>query len=148
MCVHFNSADPDHSKGRKGTQTGDQDDLIKLALEQQAKLQQQKDDLEAARRAQAEKDAADAAAKAALGDGGDGSGHGSGDGFGDGFGDGSGGKKDGEDKNKADGDDDNKGKTENDDADDKKKRVRTGPLLPDTVIGKTAYCIVCRLNNV
>ncbi|XP_067442775.1 immunoglobulin-like and fibronectin type III domain-containing protein 1 isoform X1 [Thunnus thynnus] len=126
-------ADPDHSKGRKGTQTGDQDDLIKLALEQQAKLQQQKDDLEAARRAQAEKDAADAAAKAALGDGGDGSG----DGFGDGFGDGSGGKKDGEDKNKnllADGDDDNKGKTENDDADDKKKRVRTGPLLPDTVI--------------
>ncbi|XP_071351285.1 immunoglobulin-like and fibronectin type III domain-containing protein 1 [Trachinotus anak] len=151
-------ADPDGRKGRKGTKTGDQDDLAKLALEQQAKLQREKDDLEAARRAQAEKDAADAAARAALGDGGDGSGDGSGVGsgdgsgvgsgdgsgdgsgvgFGDGSGDGSGGKTDGDEgdgngKNKnllGDGDDENK----EGDADDKrKKRLRSGPLVPDTV---------------
>ncbi|CAK6972950.1 immunoglobulin-like and fibronectin type III domain-containing protein 1%2C partial [Scomber scombrus] len=137
-------ADPDGSKNRKGAQTGDQDDLIKLALEQQAKLQKEKDDLEAARRAQAEKDAADAAARAALGDGGDGSGIGSGDGsgIGSGFGsgDGSGGRRDGDegdgkDKNKnllTDGDDDKKG--EEDDADKKKRRAGAGSLVPDTDI--------------
>ena len=82
-------------------------------MEQQAKLQKQKDDLEAARRAQAEKDAADKT-------GGDDDGDGDGDG-----------------KNKnllTDGSDENKG---NDGDDTKKKRVRTGPLVPDTVIGKT-----------
>ncbi|XP_029286583.1 immunoglobulin-like and fibronectin type III domain-containing protein 1 [Cottoperca gobio] len=95
-------ADP-NAKGRDGTQTGDQEDLNKLALEKQAK---QQDDLEAARPA----------------DGGDGSG------------DGSGGKTDGDGTNNnlpTGGDDENKG----DDGDDKKKkRVRTGPLVPDTVI--------------
>uniref|UniRef100_A0A665TL57 Immunoglobulin like and fibronectin type III domain containing 1, tandem duplicate 2 n=1 Tax=Echeneis naucrates TaxID=173247 RepID=A0A665TL57_ECHNA len=78
-------ADPNKSKGHKGATTGDQDDLAKLALGQQAKLQREKDDLEAARRAQAEKDAADAAARAAHGDGddrsGDTAGHESGDGY-------------------------------------------------------------------
>ncbi|XP_035858475.1 immunoglobulin-like and fibronectin type III domain-containing protein 1 [Sander lucioperca] len=113
-------ADP-NGKGRKGTQTGNQDDLIKLALEQQAKLQKQKDALEAARRAQSEKDAADA------GDGRDGSGDGTG-----GKTDGDEGDGDGTHKNLlTDGDDGNK----RDDANDKKnKRVRTGPLVPDTVI--------------
>ncbi|XP_040890310.1 immunoglobulin-like and fibronectin type III domain-containing protein 1 [Toxotes jaculatrix] len=105
-------ADPDGSKGRKGTKSGDEDDLIKLALEQQAKLQKEKDDLEAARRAQAEKDAANAAT---LGDGGDGSG----------------GKTDGDKNLPGDGDDENK----KGDGDDKKKK-RTGPLVPDTVIDR------------
>ncbi|XP_070693468.1 immunoglobulin-like and fibronectin type III domain-containing protein 1 [Pempheris klunzingeri] len=126
-------ADPNGRKGRKSTQTGDQDDLTKLALEQQAKLQKEKDDLDAARRQQAEKDAADAAAKAALGDGGDGR-DGSGDRSGDGFRDKTDGEEgDGDGKNKnllTEGDDENK----KDDADDKKKkRSRTGPLVPDTV---------------
>lgn len=134
MCVHGNSADP-NGKGRKGTQTGNQDDLIKLALEQQAKLQKQKDALEAARRAQSEKDAADA------GDGRDGSGDGTGGGTGGKTGSKTGSKTDGDEgdgdgthKNLlTDGDDGNK----RDDANDKKnKRVRTGPLVPDTVIGK------------
>ncbi|XP_078139501.1 immunoglobulin-like and fibronectin type III domain-containing protein 1 [Centroberyx gerrardi] len=127
-------ADPNAGKGRKATTAGDQDDLATLALEQQAKLQKQKDDLEAARRAQAEKDAADAAARAATGDGGDGR---------DSSGDGSGGKADGdggggEDKNKnllADGDDEDK-KQGDDEKDKKKKRVRTGPLVPDTVVDR------------
>ncbi|XP_044076743.1 immunoglobulin-like and fibronectin type III domain-containing protein 1 [Siniperca chuatsi] len=124
-------ADP-NGKGCKGSKTGDQDDLTKLALEQQAKLQKEKDDLEAARRAQAEKDAA-------LGDGGDGSGDGSG-GKTDGNktdGNKTDGKKgDGEDKNKnllTDGDDENK-KDHTDDK--KKKRLRTGPLVPNTVIDR------------
>ncbi|XP_032369255.1 immunoglobulin-like and fibronectin type III domain-containing protein 1 [Etheostoma spectabile] len=111
-------ADP-NGKGRKNTQTGNQDDLIKLALEQQAKLQKQKDSLDAATGAQSEKDA---------GDGRDGSG--------DGTGGKSGGDEDnGDGTNKnllTDGDDGNK----RDGADDEKnKRVRTGPLVPDTVIG-------------
>ncbi|TDH13742.1 hypothetical protein EPR50_G00036110 [Perca flavescens] len=126
-------ADP-NGKGRKGTQTGNQDDLIKLALEQQAKLQKQKDNLEAARRAQSEKDAANA------GDGRDGSGDGTGGKTGgktEGKTDGDEGDGDGTNKNLLtdgdDGDDGNKG----DDAEDKKnKRVRTGPLVPDTVIDK------------
>ncbi|XP_042349992.1 immunoglobulin-like and fibronectin type III domain-containing protein 1, partial [Plectropomus leopardus] len=120
-----------------------EDDLIKLALEQQAKLQKEKDNLDAARRAQAEKDAA-------LGGGGDGSGgktdgdKGDGDkgdgvkGDGDkGDGDkGDGDKGDGDGKNKnllMDGDDGNK---DDDNADKKKKRVRDGPLVPDTVIDR------------
>ncbi|XP_037639979.1 immunoglobulin-like and fibronectin type III domain-containing protein 1 [Sebastes umbrosus] len=117
-------ADP-NGKGRKGTQNGDQDDLNKLALEQQAKLQKEKDDLEAARRAQAEKDGA--------GDGGDGSG------------DGSGGKTDGDE---GDGDGTNNNLlTDGDDADDKKKkRVRTGPLVPDTVID-VGVKFVCGLSD-
>ncbi|XP_030274768.1 immunoglobulin-like and fibronectin type III domain-containing protein 1 [Sparus aurata] len=110
-------ADPNARKGRKGTQTGNQDDL------------------DAARRAKAERDAADAAAKAALGDGGDGKDGGDGR---DGSGDGSGGKTDGDEgdgdgKNRnllTDGDDGNK---DDDAGDKKKKRSRTGPLVPDTV---------------
>lgn len=143
VCVCSNSADPNGRKGRKGTQTGNQDYQAKLALEQQAKLQKEKDDLDAARRALAEKEAADAAAKVALGHGGDGrdgSGDGTSDGTGDETGDGTGDGTDGDEgdeggKNKkllTDGDDENKK-----DADDKKKRrLRTGPLVPDTVIGK------------
>ncbi|XP_041639537.1 immunoglobulin-like and fibronectin type III domain-containing protein 1 [Cheilinus undulatus] len=119
-------ADPNKGKGRKGDQTGNQDDLAKLALEQQSKLQKEKEDLEAARRAQAGK-----------GDGKDGSG----DGTGKGSGDGSAGKTDGDQadgdsnnkKNLTDGDDQHK--EGGDGADDnKKKRSRTGPLVPDTVI--------------
>ncbi|KAM9361800.1 immunoglobulin-like and fibronectin type III domain-containing protein 1 isoform 1-T2 [Symphorus nematophorus] len=133
-------ADPNGRKGRKGIQTGDQDDLNKLALEQQTKLQKDKDDLDAARRAQAEKDTAAAAAKASLGDGGDGTdGR---DGSGDGSGDGSLGRTDGDG---GDGDDKNKnlltdgdGENKTDDGDDKKKkqRSRTGPLVPDTVMDR------------
>ncbi|KAK2861784.1 hypothetical protein Q5P01_001317 [Channa striata] len=59
--------DPNGHKGRKGTKTGDQDALINLALEQQAKLRKEKDHLEAAKYAQ--KNAADGAARAALGEG-------------------------------------------------------------------------------
>uniref|UniRef100_A0A8C3G5J5 Immunoglobulin like and fibronectin type III domain containing 1, tandem duplicate 2 n=1 Tax=Cyclopterus lumpus TaxID=8103 RepID=A0A8C3G5J5_CYCLU len=73
-------------------------DLAKLALEQQAKLQKQKDDLEAARRAQAEKEGEE---------------------------------------------DENKGN----DADDKKtKRVRAGPLVPDTVRDRGVQ-FVCGLSD-
>lgn len=91
------------------------------------------DDLEAARRAQAEKDAADTAAGAVLGDEGDGRG---------GSGDGSGAKTDGDgdgyDKNLLTDDADDAHDAH--DADDKKKK-RTGPLVPDTVIGKIlAFC--------
>uniref|UniRef100_UPI0037E99726 immunoglobulin-like and fibronectin type III domain-containing protein 1 n=1 Tax=Semicossyphus pulcher TaxID=241346 RepID=UPI0037E99726 len=93
-------ADPNGSKGRKATETGDQDDLTKLALEQQAKLQREKDNLKVAQAGD------DAAAE------------------GDGSGDGTGGKTDGDDENKKDG------------ADDKKKRLRTGPLVPDSVIDR------------
>ncbi|GLD62998.1 immunoglobulin-like and fibronectin type III domain-containing protein 1 [Lates japonicus] len=126
-------ADPEGRKRRKVTKTRDQDDLTKLASEEQANLQNEEDDMEAARRAQAEKDAADAAAKAALGDGGDGSGDGSGDRSGDGSGGKTDGDKgDGDDKNKSllgDGDDESK----KGDADDKKKkRLRTGPSVADT----------------
>ncbi|AWP02431.1 putative immunoglobulin-like and fibronectin type III domain-containing protein 1 isoform 3 [Scophthalmus maximus] len=113
-------ADPDGSKGHKGINSSDRDDLTKLALEQQAKLQREKDKLEASRHAQAEEDAADAAAGAALGDGGKSDGD---EGVGD---------------NKyenllEDGD----GENRKDDVDDKKKkRLRTGPLVPDTVIDR------------
>jgi len=96
-----------NGKGSEG-HTGNQ-----VASERQAKLQKEKDDLEAARRAQPERDAA--------GDGGDG---------------GEGGDKggDGTDKNlPTEGGDENKGN----DAEKKTKRVRAGPLVPDTVIGKT-----------
>lgn len=141
--MYCNSAGPNDCKG---TKTGNQDDLIKLALEQQAKLQKEQDNLEATRQAQAEKDAADAAARAALGDGanrGDGSGDGPGDRTKDGSrdraGNGFGGKADG-DEGAGDekninllgvGDDKNK-----DCADDKKKkRLQTGPLVPDTITG-------------
>ncbi|XP_034388193.1 immunoglobulin-like and fibronectin type III domain-containing protein 1 [Cyclopterus lumpus] len=75
-----------------------EEDLAKLALEQQAKLQKQKDDLEAARRAQAEKEGEE---------------------------------------------DENKGN----DADDKKtKRVRAGPLVPDTVRDRGVQ-FVCGLSD-
>uniref|UniRef100_A0A3Q1JY14 Uncharacterized protein n=1 Tax=Anabas testudineus TaxID=64144 RepID=A0A3Q1JY14_ANATE len=62
-------------------------DLIKLALEQQAKLQKDRDNLEASQQSQAAKDGAYAAARAAVHDGanrGDASGEGTGDGFRDG----------------------------------------------------------------
>lgn len=82
-------------------------------MEQQAKLQKQKD---------------------AAGDGGDGSGDGSGGKTGGDEGDG-----DGKNKNLlTDGGDENKG---NDADDRKKKRARTGPLVPDTVIGKKLHCV-------
>ncbi|KAK2915362.1 hypothetical protein Q8A73_005956 [Channa argus] len=55
-------ADPN---GHKVTKTGDQDDLINLEMEQQAKLRKENDYLEAAKLAQDEKDVADAAARAA-----------------------------------------------------------------------------------
>lgn len=146
-CVYSNSADPNGRKNRKGTKTGKQDYQNKLALEQQAKLQKEKDDLEAAKRALAERDAADAAAKDALmkeGDVRDGTGEGTMDGTvkgtGDGAGDWSGGITDGKEgdeggmnKNLFRDDDDANKK----DADDKKRRrLRTGPLVPDTVKGK------------
>nr|XP_046241212.1 immunoglobulin-like and fibronectin type III domain-containing protein 1 [Scatophagus argus] len=144
-------ADPSGRKGRKVTQTGNQDDLTKLALEQMAKIQKEKDDLDAARRAQAEKDVEDAAAKAALEDGGDGGdggdgkdGDGAGDEIGDRIDDRAGGKTDG-DKSGGDGknknllvdeDDENK----KDAADDKKKkRLRAGPLVPDTVTDRVQF---------
>lgn len=148
-----NSAGPN---GHKGTKTGNQDDLIKLAFEQQAKLQKEKDNLEATRQAQALKDDADAAARAALGDGanrGDGSGDGPGDrtrdGSRDSSGDGSGGKTDGDE---GAGDEKNKNllglgddKNNKDHASDKeKKRLQSGPLVPDTIkgiISLTAFCI-------
>ncbi|XP_071059407.1 immunoglobulin-like and fibronectin type III domain-containing protein 1 [Pseudochaenichthys georgianus] len=92
-----------NGKGQKGTQTGNEEDLTKLALDQQAKLPTHTEQLEA-------------------------------DGTGDGNGDGTGGKGDGDDTDKdlqTGGDDGNKG----DDADDKnKKRERSSPLVPDTVI--------------
>ncbi|XP_056157233.1 immunoglobulin-like and fibronectin type III domain-containing protein 1 [Lampris incognitus] len=158
------------------------EDLAKLAMEQRAKLQRGKDNLEAVRRAQAEKDAAEAAARAARGDDiGNGSGNGSGDVSGNGSGDESGGGVygdggDGEDKNKKDGPgrgihgdggdgkdgnkkdgsgggvhgdggagedrdkkdgadvDDEANQQGNDERDKNKKRMRTGPLVPDTVI--------------
>ena len=129
-----NSADPDGRKLRKSTKSGEQDDLTKLALEQQAKLQKDKAHLEAVRQAQADKDAADAAARAALGDERDGSGDKSDEKTDGDEGDGKGNKNllgDGDDENK-------KG-----DADDqKKKRLRTGPLVPDTVVGKTESCVL------
>ncbi|XP_029946943.1 immunoglobulin-like and fibronectin type III domain-containing protein 1 [Salarias fasciatus] len=104
-------ADPNRRKG-----TGGDDDL--------SKLQKEKADLDAAKRLQAEKDAADAVAKSALGDGGDGGGDGAGDGSDGGKGDG-----DGKDGNLlGDGGDSNK----KDDGDDKRKK-RNGPLVPDTV---------------
>ncbi|XP_034545040.1 immunoglobulin-like and fibronectin type III domain-containing protein 1 [Notolabrus celidotus] len=114
-------ADPNGSKGLKSNKTGDQDDLTKLAMEQQAKLQKEKEDLEAARRAQA-----DAAAQASQGDGGDGSGN---------------------NKDLTDGDD----KDKTDGAEKKKRRLQTGPLVPDTAMGKiNALCedgIFCRCNS-
>lgn len=146
-CVYSNSADPNGRKNRKGTKTGKQDDRDKLAPEQQAKLQKEKDDLDAARRALAERDAADGAAKDALRkerderDGsGDGTMDGTGKGTGDGAGDWSGGITEGEEgdeggmnKNLFRDDDDANKK----DADDKKRRrLRPGPLVPDTVTGK------------
>ncbi|KAG7494799.1 immunoglobulin-like and fibronectin type III domain-containing protein 1 [Solea senegalensis] len=114
-------ADPDGKKRHKGTKTGDQNDLNKLELEQQAMLQKEKDRLEAARKAQAEKDAADAAARAALGDGSS---------------DGSGGKTDGD---KGDGEnnknllgDGGHESKKGDEDDKKKKRIRSGPSIPHT----------------
>lgn len=110
-------------------QTGD--DMSKLSLDNQLKIQKEKDDLDAARRAQEEKDARDAAAKAALQDGRDGSGDGN-----------DGDDEDGKNKNLlTDGED----KNDDGDADGKKKRSRTGPLVPDTIIGKL---IMCRVSNV
>nr|XP_040061043.1 immunoglobulin-like and fibronectin type III domain-containing protein 1 [Gasterosteus aculeatus aculeatus] len=114
-----------NDKRHKDTQRGNQDGLNKLALEQQA--QQQKDDLEAARRA-----------------GGDG----------DGSGDGSGGQTDGDNgddggdgTNKnllTEGDDDeNKG---NDGDDKEKKQGRAGPLAPDTVADRGAQ-FICGLSD-
>lgn len=149
MSVFPNPVDTNGHKVHKGIKSADQDDLIKLALEQQAKLQKEKDDLEAAQRAQAKKDAADAAARAELGgvtDGRDGSGEGSGDGYSNGSGDGpvdgsgsgprvmaDGDESEGE-KNNFLGVDDDKNK---DDADEKKKkRLRAVPLVPDMVTGK------------
>ncbi|XP_068449723.1 immunoglobulin-like and fibronectin type III domain-containing protein 1 [Clinocottus analis] len=95
-----------------------EDDLSRLALEQQAKLQKQKDDLEAAGRARAEKDA--------MGEGGDGDEGG-----------------DGTNKNLTDGEDENK---DNDAYDKKKKRVRAGPLVPDTIIDRGVQ-FVCGLSD-
>lgn len=111
-------------------------------MEQQAKLQKEEDDLDAARRALDERDAADAAAKDALskeGDREDGSGDGTmdrtGKGTGDGTGNWSGGITEGEEgdeggmnKNVFRDDDDANKK----DADDKKRRR----LRTDTVTGK------------
>ncbi|XP_026202907.1 immunoglobulin-like and fibronectin type III domain-containing protein 1, partial [Anabas testudineus] len=137
---------------RKGTKTGDQNDLIKLALEQQAKLQKDRDNLEASQQSQAAKDGAYAAARAAVHDGanrGDASGEGTGDGFRDGSrdqsgdgskdmsgdgsrdrsGDGSGGKTDADEVNG-----DKKNRNLGDHATDKKKKkLQTGPLVPDTI---------------
>ncbi|KAI1890624.1 hypothetical protein AGOR_G00155580, partial [Albula goreensis] len=136
-------------------------DLEKIAKEQQAKLQKERDDAEAARRAKEAQDAADKA-NAGSGDGGDGSGKdgAGGDGFGingvgddesakdgsgkdgsesgmdgainDGSGlDGAGGDKSGKDgTGNGSGGDGSAG----DGTDGKKKRTRTGPLVPDTVI--------------
>ncbi|XP_069004871.1 immunoglobulin-like and fibronectin type III domain-containing protein 1 [Embiotoca jacksoni] len=131
-------ADPNGRKGHKGSKTSNDDDLSKLASEQKAKLQKEKDDSEAAKRAQGEKDAADAAAKAGLGDKGDGD-KGDGD-----KGDGDKGDGDKGDGDKGDGDGNNKNllghgndKDTTDDGDDKKKKKsRTGPLVPDTLIGQ------------
>lgn len=136
LSVHTSdSADPNSGKGHKTTTVGGDDDLARLALEQQAKLQKEKEDSEAARRAQAEQDAARA-------DGGDGMGDGR-DGYGDGGDGGDGADKadgaDGDDENNKDGGDGGDGR-------DKKKRVRTGPLVPDTVIGKIV-CLFIRLHN-
>ncbi|XP_024915795.1 immunoglobulin-like and fibronectin type III domain-containing protein 1 isoform X3 [Cynoglossus semilaevis] len=120
-------ADPDGSKRRKG-KTDNQDEITKRKLEKEAKLRAEQERLEAERRAQAEKEAAEAAAKAALRDG-DGSGAGS-------DGKTGGDKSDGDNKNEnlLEGDLGNKKgdkKEENDES--KKKRLREGPLVPDTV---------------
>nr|XP_019952107.1 PREDICTED: immunoglobulin-like and fibronectin type III domain-containing protein 1 [Paralichthys olivaceus] len=106
-------ADPDGSKSREGIKTGDQDNLTKQAFEQE------KD-----KRAQPKKDTADSEAAAALTDGGEGSGDGSSDGSKDGSG------------MKTDGDDGDNENNMGDTDDKKKKRSRTGPLVPDTVIDK------------
>ena len=124
MCI---SADPDGGKGRKGIKTGDQGDLTKLALDQEKDKQ-----------AQDENDSADSDAGAALRDGG----AGSGDGSSDGSKDGSGVKTDGGEGDEnllGDGDDEN---NMGDGDDKKKKRSRTGPLVPDTVAGGSLQCIV------
>lgn len=142
-ALFCNSAD---QNGRKSTKTGDQNDLKKLALEQQAKLQKEKENLEATRRAQAEKDGADAAARAALGDGAD-TKDGSRDGSGDRSGDGSGGKTDGHED---DGDEKNKNllglggdeKHKHDTDAKKKKRLQTDLLVPDTITGIIINCIL------
>ncbi|XP_069389375.1 immunoglobulin-like and fibronectin type III domain-containing protein 1 isoform X2 [Paralichthys olivaceus] len=106
-------ADPDGSKSREGIKTGDQDNLTKQAFEQE------KD-----KRAQPKKDTADSEAAAALTDGGEGSGDGSSDGSKDGSG------------MKTDGDDGDNENNMGDTDDKKKKRSRTGPLVPDTVIDR------------
>ncbi|KAM8868669.1 immunoglobulin-like and fibronectin type III domain-containing protein 1 isoform 1-T2 [Synchiropus picturatus] len=108
-------ADPDGHRRRK--ETSKQEDLAQLALEQKAKLQREQ---EAAKRAQAEQDAAHT--KAAMGCQKD---QGKGDGAdqgGDGS-DGSSGRTDG-------GDAETTGK-DVDHGDKKKQRSRTGPLVPD-----------------
>ncbi|CAJ1050235.1 immunoglobulin-like and fibronectin type III domain-containing protein 1 [Xyrichtys novacula] len=88
--------DPTGGKGRKGKQTGDQDDL--------SKLQKEKEDLEAARPAAAD----DGSADKTDGDEGDGEGKDNKD------------LTDGKDDDKKDGEDDKK-----------KRRLRTGPLVPE-----------------
>lgn len=99
--------------------------------------------MDAARRALAERDAADAAAKDALMKGGDerdGSGDGTMDGTGKGAGDWSGGITEGEEGDEGGmnknlfRDDDDANKKDSDDK--KRRRLRTGPLVPDTVTGK------------
>ncbi|KAM3621641.1 uncharacterized protein V6R79_013960 [Siganus canaliculatus] len=126
-------ADPNGRKHRKDAQNGDQQGLNTVALEHQANGM---DGLESAK-----KDDSDAAAKAALGDGGDGKdGKGEGDGSDgrdgkdgrEGSADGSGGHdRDGDSKNHLTNGD---GEMKKDDTDNKKKkRVRNGPLVADTI---------------
>ncbi|XP_076003216.1 immunoglobulin-like and fibronectin type III domain-containing protein 1 [Genypterus blacodes] len=118
-------ADPNRRKQKE-------DDLAKLALEQQVKPQEN-EDLEAA-----EEDAAEATpspAKPAPGDGGDGKGDSKADGEGDG--NASGGKTD---KDMKDGEGDNK-KEEDDATNQKKKRLRAGPLVPETVTDRSAQFV-------
>ncbi|XP_062419716.1 immunoglobulin-like and fibronectin type III domain-containing protein 1 [Pungitius pungitius] len=108
-----------NDKRQKDTQSGNQDDLNALGAEQQAKLQKQNDDSEAARRA-----------------GGDG----------DGSADGSGGQTGGDGTNKnppTEGDDENKG---NDAHDKEEKRLPTCPLVADTVLGRGAQ-FICGLSD-
>lgn len=112
------------------TRAGDEQDLMKLALEPRGALQNQKENLEATRRAPAEKDGADTATRADTADG---------------TRDGDGGKTDGHD-----GEGDEKSTNllgagdDQKNAGDKKKEV----LVPDTITGIIATWILRRINNV
>lgn len=141
MCVNYNSEDPHGRKGRKGTKTIGHDNLSNQGLDK-AKISKEKDDLEAVNRALAEKKAANTLGDAK--DGGDGrDGLGAGDGSSGKIGDGSSDR----DGDGIDGDDKNHLRSEEDDKDtkddaSKKKQSQTGPLVPDTALGKTPYNMV------